>query len=62
MHYCITEGDIDMFIIKWPDKWRIPTITWKVPEITDRNPGRRKVKADRNPEGAENDQQIAETR
>jgi hypothetical protein len=26
MHYCVTEGDIDMIINEWPDEWRIPTI------------------------------------
>jgi predicted Ser/Thr protein kinase len=31
MHYCITEGDIDMVISEWPDEWRIPTISYEVP-------------------------------
>jgi hypothetical protein len=30
MHYCITEGDIDMVISEWADEWRIPTITQEV--------------------------------
>jgi hypothetical protein len=34
MSYCITKGDIDMVINKWPDEWRIPTITREVPETT----------------------------
>jgi hypothetical protein len=34
MHYCITEGDIDMVISEWSDEWRIPTITGEVPETT----------------------------
>jgi hypothetical protein len=34
MHYCITEGDIDMVISEWPDEWRIPTITKEVSERT----------------------------
>jgi hypothetical protein len=34
MHYCITEGDIDMVISEWDDEWRIPAITQEVPERT----------------------------
>jgi hypothetical protein len=34
MHYCITEGDINMVISEWPDEWRILTITREVPETT----------------------------
>jgi hypothetical protein len=34
MHYCITEGDIDMVISEWPDEWRIPSIPQEVPERT----------------------------
>jgi hypothetical protein len=34
MHYYIIEGDIDMVISEWPDEWRIPSITWEVPERT----------------------------
>jgi hypothetical protein len=32
MHYCITEGDIDMVISEWPDEWRIPAIPREVLE------------------------------
>jgi hypothetical protein len=28
------NSDIDMVIKKWPDEWRIPTITREVPETT----------------------------
>jgi hypothetical protein len=34
MRYCITEGDIDMVINEWPDKWKIPAITQEVSERT----------------------------
>jgi hypothetical protein len=30
MLYCVTEGDINMVISKWPDEWRIPTIPREV--------------------------------
>jgi hypothetical protein len=30
MHYCITEGDINMIISEWTDEWRIPTIPREV--------------------------------
>jgi hypothetical protein len=30
MRYYIIEGDIDMLISEWPDKWRIPTIPREV--------------------------------
>jgi hypothetical protein len=32
MHYCITEGDIDMVVSEWPDTWRISSIPWEVSE------------------------------
>jgi hypothetical protein len=32
MHYCITEGDIDMVINEWPNAWRIPSIPQEVPK------------------------------
>jgi hypothetical protein len=34
MHYYITEGDIDMIIIKWHDEWRILVIPREVPGKT----------------------------
>jgi hypothetical protein len=34
MHYCITEGDIDMVINKWVDEWRVPAITHEIIERT----------------------------
>jgi hypothetical protein len=34
MHYCITEGDIDMVIGEWDDEWRIPAITQELLERT----------------------------
>jgi hypothetical protein len=43
MHYCITEGDIDMIINEWPDEWRIPTIPREVPgQTTEEGLRRRK--------------------
>jgi hypothetical protein len=30
MRYYITEGDIDMVISEWIDKWKSPTITQEV--------------------------------
>jgi hypothetical protein len=32
MHYCITEGDINMVISEWPNTWRIPSIPREVPK------------------------------
>jgi hypothetical protein len=34
MHYCVTEGDIDMIINEFPDEWRIPSIPRGVPTQT----------------------------
>jgi hypothetical protein len=34
MCYYIIEGFINMVINKWPDEWRIPTITREVLETT----------------------------
>jgi hypothetical protein len=34
MHYCITEGDIDMVISEYHEEWRIPAITQEVLQIT----------------------------
>jgi hypothetical protein len=34
MHYCITEGDIDMVINEWDDEWKIPVLTQEFPERT----------------------------
>jgi hypothetical protein len=34
MHYCVTEGDIDMIIHKWLNERNIPTITRVVPGQT----------------------------
>jgi hypothetical protein len=34
MHYCITEGDIDLVIKDWEDEWRIPAITQELLETT----------------------------
>jgi hypothetical protein len=31
MHYCITEGDIEMAIKDWEDDWRIPVLTRDIP-------------------------------
>jgi hypothetical protein len=32
MHYCITEGDIDMVIMESDDEWKTPFLTQKIPE------------------------------
>ena len=32
MHYCITEGDIDMVISEWDDEWKIPVLTQDMPD------------------------------
>jgi hypothetical protein len=34
MHYCITEGDIDMVISEWDNEWIILDITQEFPERT----------------------------
>jgi hypothetical protein len=34
MHYCITEGDINMVIKEWDDEWRILAITQDLPKRT----------------------------
>jgi hypothetical protein len=34
MCYCITEGDIDMVISEWDDKWKILVLTQEFLERT----------------------------
>jgi hypothetical protein len=34
MHYCITEGNIDMVIKEWEDEWKIPFLNHEFLERT----------------------------